>query len=50
MRLELADCVDSSKISPDRLRAGTLDYVKDFSLDHSLSGLDLASIEISSSF
>jgi hypothetical protein len=48
--LEQADCVNSSRIKPAGLRAGTLAFVQDFLLDHSLSGLDIASTEISSCF
>jgi hypothetical protein len=48
--LEQAGSIDPPKITPDGLRAGTLAFVQDFLLEHSLSGLDIASTEISSSF
>jgi hypothetical protein len=48
--LEQVDWVDSSMIAPDRLRIATLAFVQDFLLEHSPYGLNIASIEISSSF
>jgi len=39
-----------SEIKPDGPWAGKLTFVEDFTLEHSLPGLHIASIEISGSF
>jgi hypothetical protein len=41
---------NSSEIKPDGPRAGRLTFVEDFTLEHSLPGLHIASIEISDSY
>ena len=42
--------VNSSETKPDGPRAGRLTFVEDFTLEHSLHGMYLASIEIAGIF
>ena len=48
--MRLVERVNPIKINPDGLRASRLTFVEDFTLEHSLSGLQITSIEISGSF
>ena len=45
-----AHSANSSEIKPDGPWAGRLTFVEDFTLEHSLPGLHIASIEISGCF
>jgi hypothetical protein len=45
-----ADRANPSEIKPDGPRASRLTFVEDFTLEHSLPGLYITSIEISGSF
>jgi hypothetical protein len=45
-----ADRANPSEIKPDRPRASRLTFVEDFTLEHSLPGLHIASFELSGCF
>ncbi len=45
-----ARSADSSEIKPDGPWSDRLTFIEDFTLEHSLSGLGITSIEISGSF
>jgi hypothetical protein len=50
MPVEQSDRANPSEIKPDGPRASRLTFVEDFTLEHSLLGLHITSIEISGSF